>query len=149
MTVRATRISNAFLDIRATQCTTANGCIYAFSTPGVRKYTNGPLKGQCYLPNAAIAWKQSNGFYYPPAFHSTNLFFNNVAIRHYVIEPLFQAPAEVFDTDLDFGQGGTYLTNPDCRQKQNTAAASSATRNISSRSPGSTGRPSSTTTTAR
>ncbi len=43
----------------------------------------------CYLPNAAIAWKQPNGFYYPPSFHSTNLYFNNVEIRHYVIEPKF------------------------------------------------------------
>src|SRR5208282_5977504 len=51
----------------------------------------------CYLPNAAIAWKQPNGFYYPPAFHSTNLFFDNVAIRHYVIEPQFEP--------------GTYKTN--------------------------------------
>ena len=103
--------SNAFLDIRATPCTQANGCIYAFGTPGVRQYTSGDMKGQCYLPNAAIAWKQPNGFYYPPAFHSTNLFFNNVAIRHYVLEPLFQAPAGVFNTMFDFGQGGTYLTN--------------------------------------
>ena len=31
-----------------------------------------------YLPNAAIGWKQPNGFYYPPAFHSSNLFFDNV-----------------------------------------------------------------------
>ena len=44
---------------------------------------------QCYLPNAAIAWKQPNGFYYPPAFHSNKLFFNNVDIRHFVIEPSF------------------------------------------------------------
>jgi hypothetical protein len=43
----------------------------------------------CYLPNAAIAWKQSNGFYYPPAFRSKNLFFQNVDIRHFVFEPLF------------------------------------------------------------
>ena len=43
----------------------------------------------CYIPNAAIAWKQSNGFFYPPAFHSDNLYFNNVDIRHFVIEPLF------------------------------------------------------------
>lgn len=43
----------------------------------------------CFLPNAAIAWKQPNGFYYPPAFHSTNLFFDNVDIRHFVIEPQF------------------------------------------------------------
>ena len=37
-----------------------------------------------YLPNAAIGWKQSNGFYYPPTFHSRNLFFGDVDIRHYV-----------------------------------------------------------------
>jgi cell migration-inducing and hyaluronan-binding protein len=52
---------------------------------------------QAYLPNAAIAWKQPNGFYYPPAFDSTNLFFNNVDIRHFVIEPLFDP--ETYDTD--------------------------------------------------
>ena len=44
----------------------------------------------CYLPNAAIGWKQPNGFYYPPAFHSNNLWFQNVDIRHFVIEPLFE-----------------------------------------------------------
>ncbi|MFO1058442.1 MAG: hypothetical protein U1E53_15925 [Dongiaceae bacterium] len=44
---------------------------------------------QCFLPNAAIAWKQPNGFYYPPAFHSDELFFDKVDIRHFVIEPLF------------------------------------------------------------
>ena len=30
-----------------------------------------------------------NGFYYPPAFHSDKLYFQNVDIRHFVIEPLF------------------------------------------------------------
>ena len=64
----------------------------------------------CYLPNAAIGWKQPNGFFYPPAFHSTNLFFSNVDIRHYVVVPLFQAPQGVMGTAADFGQGGTYLT---------------------------------------
>jgi cell migration-inducing and hyaluronan-binding protein len=27
-----------------------------------------PINKVGYLPNAAIAWKQPNGFYYPPAF---------------------------------------------------------------------------------
>jgi hypothetical protein len=54
-------------------------------------------KGACYLPNAAIGWKQPNGFFYPPAFHSNKLFFNNVDIRHFVVEPLFDP--------------GTYQTN--------------------------------------
>ena len=60
-----------------------------------------PSTGKGFLPNAAIAWKQPNGFYYPPAFHSTNLYFNNVNIRHFVIEPLFlpETPTQWFKTD--------------------------------------------------
>jgi hypothetical protein len=54
--------------------------------------------GACYLPNAAIGWKQPNGFYYPPAFHSSNLVFQNVDIRHYLIEPRFAA-AGLYQTD--------------------------------------------------
>ena len=43
------------------------------------------------MPNAAIGWKQPNGFYYPPAFHSTNLFFNkDVDVRHFVVTPLYE-----------------------------------------------------------
>ncbi len=53
--------------------------------------------GGCYMPNAAIGWKQPNGFYYPPAFHSDNLYFHNVEIRHFVTQPLFKQ--------------GTYLTD--------------------------------------
>ncbi|MEO6327124.1 MAG: G8 domain-containing protein [Thermoanaerobaculia bacterium] len=46
-----------------------------------------------YMPNAAIGWKQPNGFYYPPAFHSDRLFFGgDVEIRHFVIEPVFREP---------------------------------------------------------
>jgi hypothetical protein len=63
-----------------------------------------PSNPPCYLPNAAIAWKQSNGFFYPPAFHSDNLFFSNVDIRHFVIEPKF-----------DFG---TFTTNFDAVKKR-------------------------------
>ncbi len=39
------------------------------------------LDDECFIPNSAIAWKQPNGFYYPPAFHSDNLVFRNVDIR--------------------------------------------------------------------
>ncbi|MEW6145796.1 MAG: pentapeptide repeat-containing protein [Thermodesulfobacteriota bacterium] len=56
-------------------------------------------KNACVLPNAAIGWKQPNGFFYPPAFHSEKLYFHNVDIRHYVLEPLWDA--------------GTYTTNED------------------------------------
>ncbi len=92
--------SNAFLDIATSPCTAAGTCMY-WQTPGVRL---GPSGG--FMPNAAIAWKQSNGFYYPPAFHSRNLFFNNVDIRHYVIEPFFKP--------------GTYLTDTTTTQKNYT-----------------------------
>jgi len=54
----------------------------------------------CYLPNAAIAWKQPNGFYYPPAFHSRNLFFQNVDIRHFVIEPSFVPGTFMTDSSM-------------------------------------------------
>ncbi len=76
--------SNIFLDIGKTDCN-GTDCMYA-GTAGVRK----DALAKCYLPNAAIAWKQPNGFFYPPTFHSTNLFFDSVAIRHYVIDALFQ-----------------------------------------------------------
>src|SRR4029077_9086634 len=56
-------------------------------------------KNQCYLPNAAIAWKSPNGFFYPPAFHSVNLSFANSPIRHFVIEPEFVAGT--FGTDIN------------------------------------------------
>ena len=84
--------ANAYLDIKVTPCTSIDTC-YVWETVGMRraasKYADPALNpGDAYVPNAAIGWKQPNGFYYPPAFHSRNLFFNNVDIRHYVIEPL-------------------------------------------------------------
>ena len=84
--------ANAYLDIKVTPCTSIDTC-YVWETVGMRraasKYAVPALnQGDAYVPNAAIGWKQPNGFYYPPAFHSRNLFFNNVDIRHYVIEPL-------------------------------------------------------------
>ncbi len=56
----------------------------------VQKPAGNEGSNACVLPNAAIAWKQPNGFYYPPAFHSTNLAFHDVDIRHFVIQPLWQ-----------------------------------------------------------
>ncbi|HUO04919.1 MAG TPA: hypothetical protein VMU16_06950 [Candidatus Binataceae bacterium] len=87
--------SNAYLDI--TKGTLAN-CLSGPDQTCLENYPYARVLGllkdstqasgsQCYLPNAAIAWKQPNGFYYPPAFHSSKLFFNNVDIRHFVIEP--------------------------------------------------------------
>jgi len=65
----------------------------------------------CYMPNAAIGWKQPNGFYYPPAFHSTNLYFakddaqgkGGVDVRHFVVSPLFKEGTFTTDT-LQTGQ---------------------------------------------
>jgi hypothetical protein len=58
----------------------------------------GLTTNNCILPNAAIAWKQPNGFYYPPAFNSDNLVFNNVDIRHFVIQPLYLPNSFTDDT---------------------------------------------------
>jgi hypothetical protein len=58
--------------------------------PKARPDLNDPKQDYCYMPNAAIGWKQPNGFYYPPALHSRNLFFKDVDIRHFVVTPLFE-----------------------------------------------------------
>ena len=77
--------SSAYLNIKAKtipDCTPAD----RDASTGVcinSKYMYGHAQGllqsidkkSCYIPNAAIAWKQENGFYYPPAFHSRNLVF--------------------------------------------------------------------------
>lgn len=71
--------NNAYLDIPRTgitDCTPANagGCSNSKWMYGAVSGMPQDAKGACYLPNAAIEWKQPNGFYYPPAFHSDNLF---------------------------------------------------------------------------
>jgi hypothetical protein len=62
--------------------------------PGLAKGYDKPATEEgpfCFMPNAAIGWKQPNGFYYPPAFHSSNLYFGpDVDIRHFVISPPFK-----------------------------------------------------------
>ena len=90
--------SNAYLDIEPTrlaglreQCgpTQSNACPKAVQLYGRGGGVPKDATDTCYLPNAAIGWKQPNGFFYPPAFHSRKLFFENAEIRHFVIEPEF------------------------------------------------------------
>jgi hypothetical protein len=94
--------SNAYLHVKTRtleDCTPGTGNCFT------SRYMYGRVLGiprrgdECYMPNAAIGWKQPNGFYYPPAFHSRNLFFHDVDIRHFVIEPSFEP--------------GTFRTNAD------------------------------------
>lgn len=99
----ASEDSNAFLDIKTKDLgTTTDNFIYKLlqGTPKVVSLdpVNPIPAGHCYMPNAAIAWKQSNGFYYPPNFRSENLFFDNVDIRHYVIVPQFNA--DTYQTNI-------------------------------------------------
>jgi len=95
--------SNAYLDINTVdvddcQPGSSGTCFTSQSMYGrVQGMPFDSTRSQCYLPNAAIGWKQPNGFYYPPAFESDNLFFANVDIRHFVIEPLFRPDS--FTTD--------------------------------------------------
>jgi hypothetical protein len=98
--------NNAYLDIKPTILDKCNaddpnvdaGCLHnnypiAYGpVNGIMRDKTKGTKGRCFLPNAAIGWKQPNGFYYPPAFHSSNLFFSNVDIRHFVTEPDFTGP---------------------------------------------------------
>jgi hypothetical protein len=87
--------SNAYLDIKKYNLGTDSAKSVYKNVAGIPKAVqadpNTISVGDCYIQNAAIAWKQPNGFYYPPTFHSRNLFFNNVDIRHYVIVPQFEA----------------------------------------------------------
>jgi hypothetical protein len=92
---------NAYMDITIAKlgCKPGQDCrndpVPYVRNPGV---LNDKPRTYCYIPNAAIAWKQPNGFYYPPAFHSNNLWFSNVDIRHFVVEPLF-LPIKPLETD--------------------------------------------------
>lgn len=79
-------------------------------TPPTNQTTN-----NCILPNAAIAWKQPNGFYYPPAFNSGNLVFNNVDIRHFVIQPLYEPNS--------FTENSTAIQNTYCAWEPTFSAA--------------------------
>lgn len=58
--------------------------------PKARPDVNDAKQDYCYMPNAAIGWKQPNGFYYPPSLHSEKLFFKDVEIRHFVVTPTFE-----------------------------------------------------------
>ena len=120
---------NIYLDINTADC---KECVYS-RMPGIRKQTKSDKSIYCYLPNAAIGWKQPNGFFYPPSFHSSNLFFDNVEIRHYVIDALFQK--------------GSYLD--DQKQIEEDYCDFSGTSPTSETSAISTGRPSSTMMMAR
>jgi hypothetical protein len=104
--------SNAYLDIKKTTITDCpgpninqqcNSSSWMYGKVTGMRLDKDKLKEPCFLPNAAIGWKQPNGFYYPPAFHSTNLFFDNVDIRHFVIEPQFMP-----GTYKTLNQGGNF-----------------------------------------
>ncbi len=103
---------NAYLDILKTPCLSFADCMY-FNMGGIRRDPPDGT-GAGFLPNAAIGWKQPNGFYYPPAFHSANLFFDNVGIRHYVNVPLF----EEISKNLTPPIAGTYITDPTAQAQQ-------------------------------
>ncbi len=120
--------STAYLDIMKTDLkgSNSNKSVYK-SQLGIPKAVKldpqdqNPIpKDNCYIQNAAIAWKQQNGFYYPPTFHSANLFFDKTDIRHYVIDPWFQFSPVAPET-----YPGTYLTDTTeaakryCQQNQN------------------------------
>ncbi|MGH7984989.1 MAG: hypothetical protein ACREQX_01695 [Candidatus Binataceae bacterium] len=102
-------VTGAVLDTKGGKCepneNVGNPCQFAGfmngGLNGLKAYRTGVAKeARCYLPNAAIGWKQPNGFYYAPAFHSANLFFSGVDIRHFVTEPFFEPGLFDFNTDL-------------------------------------------------
>src|SRR5215471_6815813 len=69
---------NAYVDITKTildGCTQNDGAVCSGNPnywmyglmAGIPMDITQPSGQQCYMPNAAIAWKQPNGFFYPPA----------------------------------------------------------------------------------
>lgn len=116
---------NAFMDINISKlgCKPGSDCS---TDPIPYGRNNGVLNDKprtyCYLPNAAIGWKQPNGFYYPPAFHSNNLWFSNVDIRHFVVEPLFLT-IKPLDTD-PFQQDQTAVNDRYCTHSNDMFSAS-------------------------
>jgi hypothetical protein len=117
---------NAYMDITVSKltCTPGQNCKESDPVPYARNFgvLNDKPRTYCYLPNAAIAWKQPNGFYYPPAFHSNNLWFSNVDIRHFVVEPLF-LPIKPLDAD-PFQQDQTRVDNRYCTHSIDMFSAS-------------------------
>ncbi|MEO6966246.1 MAG: hypothetical protein ABI076_10185, partial [Acidobacteriaceae bacterium] len=98
--------SDAFMDVHTTDIGTLSQCkqgapgnpagscrtlgwMNGYQSGAIQVPPGGVSTNHCVLPNAAIAWKQPNGFFYPPAFHSRNLAFQNVDIRHFVVQPLW------------------------------------------------------------
>ena len=115
--------ADAFADVHTTTIGTLGECKPGGGNPvgscatlkWMNAFTPGVLQSPptrhnsnaCILPNAAIAWKQPNGFYYPPAFHSRNLAFHDVDIRHFVIQPLWRPNS--FEQDSE-ATANTYCT---------------------------------------
>ena len=109
--------SNAYLDIKKTDLgVTSEPSVYK-NVVGIPQAfqvdPNAPKIPQkaCFIQNAAIAWKQPNGFYYPPTFHSKNLFFKDTDIFHYVIVPQFNKNEYTTNTEGDKGAKKRYC-NP-------------------------------------
>lgn len=111
--------SNAFLNVKKAHiedCPGGGNCgsskwMYG-RTFGMPKDPGALPSTRCILPNAAIAWKQPNGFYYPPAFHSSNLYFSDVDIRHFVVQPLFEPLGP--DNRFAFKQDNTAVADAYC-----------------------------------
>lgn len=74
---------NIFLNIEPFTCnpSVANNC-------GIYQLTNQPGSSTTTMnvANAAIGWKQPNGFYYPPNFGFRRSAFDSTSQRHYVID---------------------------------------------------------------
>ena len=114
-------ITGAVLDTKGGKCAPSseagNPCQFAGfisgGVSGLRAYRGTTASAnRCFEPNAGIGWKQPNGFFYAPAFHSINLFFNAVDIRHFVTEPSFIPGLFSFNTDVNATKEAYCTWNP-------------------------------------
>ena len=106
--------SNGYIKTKPIEMDCTPGQNGALSNCGGSKFLAGPLTGlpqaggKCYMPQAAIGWKQPNGFYYPPAFHSNNLYFgakNVPTARSHRFDSVQKVDARVLPLTVEIVEG--------------------------------------------
>eukprot|EP01137_Pigoraptor_chileana_P003525 Opistho-2@43807 len=78
---------SVFENVTSFTCNLPNCGVYTATTQPVMGAANSAgYYAQVNVVNAAIGWKQSNGFYYPPAFVFARSAFSDNTLRHNVVD---------------------------------------------------------------
>ena len=108
---------NAYLDITTADCPFElyGDCMYGKGSPFLllRREPGNTDPKKCYLPNAAIGWKQPNGFYYPAAFHRPTCISttSTSALRHIADVPRGHVHHRLAETAKPYCTGADMFNN--------------------------------------